>query len=561
MNFKNEISKLIKNASKITVSEDIIEIPPDSKMGDYAFPCFILAKELKKSPIEIAKDISKKIQPNNYISEIKQIGPYINFFVKKDILSKEVLEKIYNEKEKYGNNLAKPQTILLEGWQPNTHKAFHIGHIRNAVLGEVLARIFEFNGNKVIKSSYMGDIGAHVAKWIWYFTKYYEGKIPKTNVSKWSGQIYTKATLKSKENEKYLNEIHEIHKKLEDGDKNLVKLWKETRKLCLDDIWNIVKELDSHIDRAYFESEVEQPGIKKVKELEKLGMAKLSEGAIIMDLEKHKLGVFVLLKSNGASLYSTKDIALAYLKSKEYKFDLSLYVVASEQDHHFRQLFKTLELINYKDSKKVKHVSYGVVKLKDGKMSSRLGNIILYEDFRDRLLEKVEKQIKARNLPEKQKDSIVKDIAFGAMKFTMLNQDSVKEIVFDYDKALSFEGETGPYIQYSRARACSVLKKVNEKISANFKFSKLETNEEKEILKLLKNYPNIVLKSGEEYKPHIITRYLLDLSQAFNLYYHKYKIIQEDLDLQKARLLLVFAVKEILKSGLNLLSINAPEIM
>src|SRR3989338_4832878 len=519
--FKNEIGNAISKAIGNKIDINSIEVPPNPEMGDYAYPCFTLSKELKKNPNEIAKEIGEKIKSGKYIDSVKVLGPYINFFVKKETLNENVLSEIVKNKLNYGRGKIK-KTTLLEGWQPNTHKAFHIGHIRNAVLGESIARILEFYGHNVIRVSYMGDVGAHVAKWILYFNKFYKGSIPKKNVSKWAGEIYTEATKKSDGDEKYKEEINEVHKKLEEGDKKLVELWKKTRTLCLDDLYEIFDELGCKINKGFFESEVEKPGKKIVEGLVKNKLAEIDEDAIIMHLEEYNLGVFVLLKSNGASLYSTKDIALSYLESK-----------------------------------KLNHVSYGLVKLKEGKMSSREGNIILYEEFRDDLIKKVEEVMKDRKLKNKKK--VIGAVSFGAMKFTMLNQDSNREIIFDSEKALSFDGETGPYTQYTYARICSILKKV--KVGNKIKFSLLNSDEEKRIIKLLNEYPLVVEEAAMTYKPNLISRKLLDLCQAFNEYYHKYKVLDENEELRKARVLLIYCVKVVIGSGLGLLGIEAIEEM
>ena len=559
--FTKPILKSLSRALGKPVDASLLEVPPGASLGDYAFPCFTLAKELKKNPVEIAKELAGKIKAGKHFDGVKAAGPYVNFFVNQEKLAEIVLTSLFREKENYGKGKPKKRTILLEGWQPNTHKAFHIGHIRNSLVGECISSLLEFYGYKVIRVSYIGDVGAHIAKWIWYYTSFYRGGVPSANVGVWAGQIYSKATLKSSEKEFYKDEIDAIHKRLEEGDKDLVSLWKKTRKLCLDDFKSIYKELGSKIERWYFESEVEQPGVVKVKGMVRKGYAKYSDDAIIFDLEKYNLGVFVLLKSNGASLYSTKDIALAYLKSKEYRFDDSLYVVASEQDHHFRQLFKTLELIGYKDYKKLNHVSYGMVKLKEGKMSSRLGNIILYEEFRDKLMSKVKDLLKRREIPLESKNTIVKSVAFGAMKFTMLSQDSVKEIVFDYDQALSFEGETGPYVQYTHTRCASILRKSISDLRGVVDFSLLDTSGDKLLLTLLERFPRVIEEAALGYKPHLLTRYLLDLSQAFNQYYHLHPILKSDAKVMKARLCLVSSVKQVLATGLRLLGVEALEEM
>ncbi|MFH1398932.1 MAG: arginine--tRNA ligase [Candidatus Woesearchaeota archaeon] len=558
--FKQEVIKELEKVTKLEKNQllSLLEIP-DPKFGDFAFPTFVLAKSLKKNPNQIAQEFANKLKPTKIITKIQATGPYVNFFINPTATSTTILAQITKSKSKYGQGKKTNKTVLIEGWQPNTHKAFHIGHIRNAVLSESLARILEYQGNKVIRCAYMGDVGTHVAKWLWYFTKFHKGDIPNKNVTKWAGEIYTKATQLSQENPDYQKEIHELHSKLENGDKTLIKLWKKTRQLCLKDIMAILKELDSHVGRVYYESEVEQPGKKIVKELAAKGVAQYSDGAIILNLEHYNLGVFVLLKSNGASLYSTKDIALAYLKSKEFEFTTSLYVVGAEQDHHFRQLFKTLELIGYPDAAKVKHVSFGLVVLKEGKMSSRQGNIVLYEDFREQLFQQVAKQIASLALPEKEKAVIKKTVAFGAMKFTMLSQDAHKEIVFDPEQALSFEGETGPYIQYTHARISSILRKSEQPKKPNY--SLLQEELEQRIVAQLALFPQKVQESAQHLKPNLIARYLIDLAQLFNEFYHKYPVLKAEIELRKARLVLCQATATVLKNGLALLSIEAPERM
>ncbi len=560
MDFKREIAKVLEKPTKLTQEEilGLLEVPPNTELGDYAFPCFNLSKSLKKSPIELAKSLQTIKYPIT-IKKIQAVGPYLNFFINKSTLAEETITKIIKEKENYGAHKTN-QTILIEGWQPNTHKAFHIGHIRNAVLSEAISRILEFNGYKVIRTAYMGDIGAHVAKWIWYFKKFYKGSIPKEKVSKWAGILYTKATVESEKNKSFQEEIQEIQRQLEQGDPKLLKLWKETRELCLKDFKRIFKELDCSIHRYYFESEVEKEGIGLVKDLEKKGIARYSEGAIILDLESYNLGVFVLLKSNGTSLYSTKDLALAKLKEKEYHYDSSLYIVANEQDHHFRQLFKTLELSGFKGYKKLKHISYGLVRLQEGKMSSRLGNILLYEDFRDQVMVKAEKQLKQRNLSKDKKEKIKHQVAFGAIKFTMLAQDPQKEIVFNSNQALSFEGFSGPYLQYVCTRAYSILKKAKYKPLA-FNATLIVHPTEQALITKLSLFPEITQKAATELKPSLISYYLLDLAKSFNEFYHQCPCIQTEKELAQVRQTLVAVSRQTLKNGLNLLGIESPEEM
>lgn len=328
---------------------------------------------------------------------------------------------------------------------------------------------------------------------------------------------------------------------------------------------HIFAELGSaEMDKRYYESEVEQPGIKIVNELLEKGIAKKSEGAVVMELEEQNLGIFLLLKSTGASLYSTKDIALAYQKKADYPdYDQSLYVVGLEQEYHFKQLFKTLELIGFEHDK-LKHISYGLVDLKDGKMSSRAGNVVLYEDFRDELLAKAQEMVASRDLSEKEKKTVAHDVAFAAMKFGMLLQDSEKGITFDKEVALSFEGETGPYLQYVCARIHSIFKKVKtETITLpDSDFSLLTLESEKNLLLQLASFPERVQRSAAEYKPNIIARFALGLAKQFSSYYHEAKILDtENLALSSARLDLLKAIQQTMKNALNLLGIETPESM
>ena len=566
-----QFAQLLSRQFKI--SEDTIleqiTLAPDNIEGDLAFPTFKFSKQFWKNPAEFAKDIAEKMHQhqNQLFSSFIAVGPYINAIINQEFLAKSIITTIKEKKSDYGKGSDTGKQILLEGRQPNTHKAIHIGHIRNILVSESLSRIFKFAGNEVIKCAYPGDIGAHVAKWIRYYINFDKSEFPTQNFTKRIGEIYTAATRKVDENpDLYKEQIHTLQKNLEDGDTELVKIWKETRELCLTDMKKIFSELgSSDIDKRYFESEVEQPGINIVKELQQKGIAQISQGALAINLEKHKLGRFLLLKSNGASLYSTKDIALAYKKREEYpNYDDSVYVVGSEQIYHFEQLFKTLEIIGF-DHSKLKHLAYGLVDLKDGKMSSRDGNVVLYEDFRDQLLDKAHEMMESRDISQEQKKQTAHAVAFAAMKFGMLLQDSEKKITFDETQALSFEGETGPYLQYTYARINSILKKSKEGIAfteESINYSLLSSDEEKKLLIHLAGFENEIQKAAQQYKPNYVARFCLDLAQLFNSYYHNSKIIDEsNLELSKARLALIKTVQQGLENWLNLLGIEVVEAM
>jgi len=558
---KKEIAKLISKESKLksVEIENLIEIPPSLELGDFAFPCFALSKKLKKSPNQIAEDLAKKIKLPKEIEKVEAKGPYLNFFINKKIFSEKLVNEILEKKDFGKSDLGKGKKIMIEFSQPNTHKAFHVGHIRGTALGESLARIAEFFGEKVIRANYSGDTGMHIAKWIWCYKKFHQKEKLKNDES-WIASIYVDAVKRLAENEKFQGEVEEINRKIENkSDKDINELWKKTRQLSIGSWEKIYNELNTKFDVHYFESEVEEEGKEISKELLKKGIAEISDGATIIDLKKYNLGVWVLLRSDGTVLYSAKDIVLAERKSKDYGLDWSLYVVANEQDLHMKQLFKTLELMKFKDVKKLKHISFGMVRLPEGKMSSRTGENILYSDFMNEIIEYARKRIRERNVKiskeELKKRALAVSIA--AIKYSMLKQGSTKIITFNKKDALNFEGDTGPYLLYSYARASSIIRKATTK-PEKILVKKIETSEF-ELSKKLSQFPEIVLGAYKNFNPSLIANYSYELSKIFNEFYHACPVINSENE--NFRLKLVEAFKIILKNSLNLLGIETLEKM
>lgn len=541
-NFEKEVMELLDNVDKSLKQK--IEHPTKKGYGNISLPCF----SFSNNPKEFSEDLVgklNKLNESDLISDIKAIGPYVNFFVNEELFYKKLLNEIRTKKEKYGSLENKNKKIMIEFSQPNTHKGFHIGHLRGTSLGDSLRRILEFNGYDVIAVNYPGDIGAHVAKCLWCYLKFYKGKEPKQNKGKWLGEIYAEADKLLKENEDYKKEYEEILKKLYSGELN--EEWKKTRDWSLKEFENIYKELDVSFKKCYFESEEEKRGEKYIEKAMKENIAEKSDGAIIFNLEKYGLGVLVALRSNKIPLYPYKDIPLAYHKFQDFDLDESIYVVAEEQNLYFQQLFKVLDLLGFKG--KNNHVSFGLVKLKQGKMSSRKGNVILYEDLRDTAIEKVLEKM------ENKDKKIAKKIALGALKFTMLKRDPIKQVVFDWNEALNFEGNTGPYLQYSHARACSILENKEVKKINDFNFNE----KEKQILSMMSEFRHVVKRSGQDYAPNIILQYLLDLSASFNDFYHSCRVIGSDNEDQ--RLLIVDSFRIVVSNGLKLLGIEPIEKM
>lgn len=548
--FKDKIARLIEKETKLENVNELLEIPPDTSYGDYAFPCFTLAKTYKKPPQEIAGDLKEKLEAE-FLEKTEVKGPYLNFFVKKSEKVKEAFsEKTFNvEKEK----------IMIEFGQPNTHKEFHIGHLRNHSLGDSLVRLNRKIGKEIISANYPGDIGTHVAKTLWLYLKKYKGKEPEKNKGKFLGKIYVEATNLLKENPEYQEEISEILQKLENREPEITELWEETRKWSLDELEEIYEELGIKFDEWYFESEEENPGKEIAEELLDKGIAEKSEGAVVVDLEEENAGTAIILKSDGTSIYLTKDLSLAEKKFREYDLDKSIYVIDSRQSLHMKQTF----LISKKRGMKgeMLHIPYEFVGTEEGVFSSRKGNAPLYKDVRDKLIEKLERETRKRHsdwTEEKIKET-AKNICIAALKFGMLKVDNNREITFNEEKWLDFNGETGPYILYTYARIQSILKKNEKGKETDYKL--LDTKEDEEIIKMMLEQNNVIEKAALTYKPHLVARHSLELAQKANEYYHKHNINKAKQDLKDTRLKLLEEVSKTLKENLELIGINVLEEM
>ena len=553
-----DVGKILK---KEKLDPALLEKPPKPEMGDLAFPCFSLAREMGKAPAEIAKGIAAKARPSGTAKEIRAMGPYVNFFADWKRLGKVVLSEAREKGKRYGAGSSKARTMMVEFSHPNTHKAFHIGHVRNITLGESLSRVLSFAGFRAVRTNYQGDIGPHVARCMWGLMNL--GLVePKEGKGRWLGEVYAKAS-KEAENYKVELAIKDINKRLYAGDAELVKLWKKTRQWSLDYFDTIYADFGAKFDRFYFESEVEGPAIKLAGKLEKEGVAKMSDGAIVMDLEEHGLGVFVLLTQDGTPLYSIKDFVLADMQDREYHPERIIHVVGSEQDLHFMQLIKSLEATNPKVAKKEYHLSYGLVNLESGKMKSREGQVILYEDLKEKVMQEARKvtSMKNQKLSKKELDSISRSVAMGALKYDMVKISPEKTIVFDWDRALSFEGNNAPYLQYTHARCCSIFRKAGIKDVRTYDTSLLKEDKEIALLRKLSEFPELVQKAAREMRPHYVATYAYELCDAFNEFYQFVPVLKAGEKTRQARLAVVLAVRQTLANALHLLGIDAPEKM
>lgn len=545
---------------QIGVLDPQLEKPKDLSWGDFAFPCFAFAKFLKKNPVQVAIEIAARISIEGIA--VMAIGPYVNFSLSSPNIAKQVIPSLISSVISATQSQHKEE-ILVEYFQGNTHKGVHIGHIRNISLGEALCRTLERVGFTVRRVNFQGDIGPHVAKCLWGL-KHTSDKAPIQHKGIWLGKIYTYASQQAKEHPKIAEEVKDITIKLYKEDKEWVKLWNETRQWCLDDFEDLYKEFGVKFDRLYFESQTESLGKDMIKEMVKDGIAHESQGAIVIDLSEHNLGVFVLLTSEGYALYSAKDIGLAYLKLKHFpKMSRSINVVGSEQNLHFQQLYKTLEVMGYPIADKMYHLSYGLVMLPEGKMSSRDGTLVLYNDLIEHISKKTTAEVNKRHEQwgEHKKKHAAKAIALAALKFWMINREPQKNVVFDWEAATDLEGETGPYIQYAAVRASSVIRQSGYDPVTYVHTYDFEHKKERKLLQLILQYPQIIEDAALKYRPHLLSGYLIMLAQTFNEFYHECPVLKSEDDVKHARLALTKAVRNVLADGLTLLGIEVLEEM
>jgi arginyl-tRNA synthetase len=560
---RSEIAGIVSARAGIPKSrvEALLERPPQTINADLSFPCFTLAKKKRKNPGEIAADIASKIKPRGFLKQAVPMGPYLNFHLDWARLGQDLLQKVLKEKDCYGSLKVGKGKVMVEFAHPNTHKSFHIGHVRNIITGESLSRILEFNGKKVIRANYQGDIGPHVAKCLWGFLKTHKGRSPKKNQGAFLGKIYSEANKKAIDNEKIREEIREINKSLYAGDPKLMPVWEKTRQWSLDHFGEIYKDFGTKFDRFYFESEMEGPGKELAQDLLRRGVAKKSKGAIVINLKKEGLGVLVLLTGDGTPLYSVKDFVLAKLQAG--LASEIIHVVGAEQNLYFMQLFKSLERISPAIAKKERHLSYGLVNLPSGKMSSRMGKVITYQDLREKLLKKALSETKKRNpkMPKKSLEKTSGTVMMGALKYDMIKTSPEKMMVFDWDRALSLQGNTGPYIQYTHARASSILRKAKVKKTPKFDASLLRDMEEISLLRSILRFGESVTASARDLRPHYIANHAYELATRFNEFYETLPVIKAEEKVMNTRIALTTCVMTVLKNALNLIGIEAPERM
>lgn len=567
MDYKKLIAEKL-NIDKIEGSEvySLIVTPPDTSLGDYAIPCFKFAKTMRKSPAIIAEELAANFKTDEVITKVIAVNGYLNFTVNRAAFTKSVVGEILLKGEEYGaSDIGAGKTVCIDYSSINIAKPFHIGHLSTTVIGGALYRIYNFLGYKAVGINHLGDYGTQFGKLIYAYKTWGDKEAVEKGRIKELMRLYVKFHEEAEKDKTLDGLAREYFKLIEQGDKECVELFKWFKELTLKDVEKVYKELnikfDSYAGESFYNDKMEPV----IKELEEKGLLKESQGAKIVDLEPYGMPPCLILRSDGASLYATRDLAAAIYRKDTYDFYKCLYVVAYQQNLHFKQLFKVLELMGKPWAKDMVHVAFGMVSLEEGTMSTRKGNVVFLEDVIAKCNEKAYSIINAKNPDLENKEEVAKAVGTGAVIFGALINSRIKDIVFSYDKALNFDGETGPYCQYTYARAASVLSKAGlaDAGADKFNFDEAELSPvEYDLVNILSNFPDTVKAAAEKYEPSLVTRYAVDLSSAFNKFYFDCKILGAESDnIRNFRLALTKATKTTLKNALSLLGIKTPEKM
>ncbi|MBS6105635.1 MULTISPECIES: arginine--tRNA ligase [Anaerococcus] len=562
--FKEIIAKKLENEDINLSYEEIynlIEIPPQDDMGDYSFPCFTLAKVLRKSPVQIASDLAENLEIEEF-ERIENINAYLNFYVDRDLYQNSVLNEILDQKEDYGkSDEGNGKNIVIDFSSVNIAKPFHIGHIRSTVQGDAIRNIHEFLGYNVIATNYLGDYGTQFGTMIAAYKLWGNEKAINTDPINELLKLYVRYNSQASEDPEMKDAARSEFKNLEDGDPEATKLWQWFKDISLREFERVYGLLDIHFDDYNGESYNSQFIPQILELLKEKDLLVESDGAQIIDLSPYDLTPAIIIKSNGSSSYITRDIGTAINRKREYDFKENLYVVATQQNLHYQQLRKILELMGYEWWDDNKHIAFGMVSLKDQTMSTRKGQVVFLEDVLNKAIDKTKSIMEERGADIEDIDETAKIVGIGAVKFQELYNNRIKDYVFDWDEVLNFDGETGPYVQYTYARAKSVLRKAEVESFDEVEFTNLKTYEEFALVKTLAEFGNVVAKACEKYEPSLVTRHLTDIAKAFNKFYNSSQIMVDDKELRKERLALTYATSIILKSSLGLLGIKTVEKM
>ena len=544
----------------------MIETPADIKMGDYAFPCFKLAKLLRKAPPVIAKSIAEAIGDDTMFEKVESVNAYVNMFVSKEDFAREVVSEAIEKGDDYGrSSIGGGKKVIVEYSSPNIAKPFHIGHIRSTVIGNSIYKIYDFLGYDTMRINHLGDYGTQFGKMICAYRRWGNKEDVIKEPIKSLLSYYTKFHVEAEKDPALEDEARAIFAKLEKGEPEEVELWQWFRDESLKEFNRVYDMLGITFDSYNGESFYSDKMPRFVQELKDKGLLVEDAGAQIVKLDEYDLPPALITKSDGSTLYITRDIAAAVYRKETYDFYKNIYVVASQQNLHFQQWIKVIELLGYDWAKDCVHVPFGLVSMEEGTMSTRQGRVIFLEDVLNRAVEQTRQIIKEKNVNTENIDETAKEVGIGAVVFNELSNYRIKDYVFSWDKVLNFEGETGPYVQYTHARACSILRNAGDdavaKAKAGFDAKYITSESAHRLMSLIYELPEVIVESGEKYEPSIVTRHIVDISQAFNKFYHDEHILVDNEDEKIAKIALVLAAKTAIKNGLGLLGMKAPEKM
>ncbi|MCR1933498.1 arginine--tRNA ligase [Clostridium tepidum] len=563
MDYKKLVAERIKENTELEIDliEKLIEIPPKPEMGDYAFPCFQLAKTFRKAPNLIAEELKEKINKEGF-EKVVTVGPYLNFFVDKTVLIKDVLEKVLKEKEKYGSSkVGEGKNVVVEYSSPNIAKPFHIGHLFTTAIGNALYKILSFQGFNCIGINHLGDWGTQFGKLISAYRRWVDEEALEKDAIGELLRIYVKFHEEAEKDPELEKEARLNFKRLEEGSEEETELWNRFKDLSLKEFNKVYDMLGIKFDSLAGESFYSDKMDAVVQEIEDKGLLVDSNGAKVVMLDEYNIPPCMIKKSDGATIYATRDLAAAIYRKKTYDFYKCIYVVGTPQALHFKQVFTTLKLMGHDWADDCKHVGFGLVKLANKKLSTRNGDVVFLEDLLNQSVEEALKVINDKNPNLKNKEDTARKLGIGAVVFTYLKNNRERDIVFDWKEILSFDGETGPYVEYSYARGKSILRKAGE-LTGEVDYSKLTSKEEFELAKLLGGFNDAIMNAIDKLEPSIVTRYVIEVAKSFNKFYNAHGILNaEDNDVKLARVKLVEATCQVIKNALNLLGIDVVEEM
>jgi arginyl-tRNA synthetase len=555
---------------------------PFSGSWGISTPCFPLAAQearagkkinVPQRAQEIASGLAEHLGIPDGFSRVEAVKGYLNLYYSSNAFSKRVVDQVLESGPDFGRQPPLGKTVMVEYSNPNTHKSFHVGHLRSAILGESLARILDFAGYDVVRANYIGDMGLHVIKWLWNYMRSHMGEKPPENTTSWMGDLYSEAVQRLESDPELEVEVRELYTRWDQRDPEVVALWEETRQWSMDHFRQMYATLDIHFDRWYSNSEMEQPGKAVVQQLIEEGIAedeRSIDGPVIvridekLGLEKEKYRVLVVLRSDGTALYATEDLALAIRKFQDYQLESSIYIVDVRQSLHFQQVFKTLEIAGYPWADRSRHLPYEVVNLPGNVvMASRDGTIVLLELLIDEAVQRAKQTVEEKNpsLSEEQKDSVADAVGLGALKYPMLARDNAKIVTFDWQSALDFNGQAAPYIQYAHVRANSILQRMEKPLPGSGSIDHQLAEAEIQLIDTISRFPNEVQRAAEEYKTLHITNLAFELARDFNDFYRNCPVLKAEPEVRSYRLRLVTAARQTIVNALNLLSIQAPDVM